>query len=152
MLEVKKMLRNLKKIYDSTLRIVFKMKSNVVFTPDFCKTGNERVYLILKTTVRLSHPAPMDLVLRKRLCLNIYKRQSITDRIRRRIVRSDWLTNTGVTYEVVSNIPKVYLLLLGHQFSYLGYESVISGVLQIENKINYSRLNLKFYLETYMKK
>uniref|UniRef100_A0A069DXT9 Putative kinesin-like protein n=1 Tax=Panstrongylus megistus TaxID=65343 RepID=A0A069DXT9_9HEMI len=68
--------------------------------------SNERVYLILKTTVRLSHPAPMDLVLRKRLCLNIYKRQSITDRIRRRIVRSDWLTNTGVTYEVVSNIPK----------------------------------------------
>uniref|UniRef100_A0A0A9YWA2 Kinesin-like protein KIF13A n=1 Tax=Lygus hesperus TaxID=30085 RepID=A0A0A9YWA2_LYGHE len=68
--------------------------------------GNERVYLILKTTVRLSHPAPMDLVLRKRLCLNIYKRQSITDRIRRRIVRTDWLTSTGVTYEVVSNIPK----------------------------------------------
>ncbi|BES87666.1 Kinesin protein 1B [Nesidiocoris tenuis] len=68
--------------------------------------SNERVYLILKTTVRLSHPAPMDLVLRKRLCLNIYKRQSITDRIRRRIVRSDWLSSSGVTYEVVSNIPK----------------------------------------------
>jgi len=68
--------------------------------------SNERVYLILKTTVRLSHPAPMDLVLRKRLSLNIYKRQSITDRIRKRIVRSDCLTHTGVTYEVVSNIPK----------------------------------------------
>ncbi|XP_024082800.1 kinesin-like protein KIF13A isoform X2 [Cimex lectularius] len=68
--------------------------------------SNERVYLILKTTVRLSHPAPMDLVLRKRLCINIYKRQSITDRIRRRIVRTDWLSKTGVTYEVVSNIPK----------------------------------------------
>ncbi|KPJ07331.1 Kinesin-like protein KIF13A [Papilio machaon] len=47
---------------------------------------NERVYLILKTTVRLSHPAPMDLVLRKRLALNIYKRQSLTDRIRKKIV------------------------------------------------------------------
>lgn len=68
--------------------------------------GNERVYLILRTTVRLSHPAPMDVVLRKRLCLNIYKRQSITDRIRRKIVRSDGLSATGVTYEVVSNIPK----------------------------------------------
>ncbi|XP_066905264.1 kinesin-like protein KIF13A isoform X5 [Halyomorpha halys] len=68
--------------------------------------GNERVYLILRTTVRLSHPAPMDVVLRKRLCLNIYKRQSITDRIRRKIVRSDGLSSTGVTYEVVSNIPK----------------------------------------------
>ncbi|KAL1139626.1 hypothetical protein AAG570_006606 [Ranatra chinensis] len=68
--------------------------------------SNERVYLILKTTVKLSHPAPMCLVLRKRLCLNIYKRQSITDRIRRKIVRADYLTSTGVTYEVVSNIPK----------------------------------------------
>lgn len=54
----------------------------------------------------------MDLVLRKRLSLNIYKRQSITDRIRKRIVRSDCLTQSGVTYEVVSNIPKVTLLPL----------------------------------------
>ncbi|XP_012274731.1 kinesin-like protein KIF13B isoform X2 [Orussus abietinus] len=68
--------------------------------------ANERVFLILKTTVRLSHPAPMDLVLRKRLALNIYKRQSITDRIFKRIVRTDCLSQTGVTYEVVSNIPK----------------------------------------------
>ncbi|XP_053609168.1 kinesin-like protein KIF13B isoform X3 [Plodia interpunctella] len=72
--------------------------------------ANERVYLILKVTVRLSHPAPMDLILRKRLALNIYKRQSLTDRIRKKIVsdiyRTDQLTQTGVTYEVVSNIPK----------------------------------------------
>ncbi|PNF28377.1 hypothetical protein B7P43_G17067 [Cryptotermes secundus] len=68
--------------------------------------ANERVYLILKTTVHLSHPATMDLVLRKRLSINIYKRQSITDRIRRKIVRSDCLNQCGVTYEVVSNIPK----------------------------------------------
>ncbi|KAK4871535.1 hypothetical protein RN001_015659 [Aquatica leii] len=67
---------------------------------------NHRVFLILKTVVRLSHPAPMDLVLRKRLALNIYKRQSFTDRIKRKIVRSDILTQSGVTYEVVSNIPK----------------------------------------------
>lgn len=48
----------------------------------------------------------MNLVLRKRLALNIYKRQSITDRIKRKIVRSDILSQTGVTYDVVSNIPK----------------------------------------------
>lgn len=70
-------------------------------------TANERVYLILKTTVRLSHPAPMDLILRKRLSLNIYKRQSITDRLIKKIVRSDVLAHTAVTYQVVSNIPKV---------------------------------------------
>ncbi|XP_053677042.1 kinesin-like protein KIF13A [Anopheles nili] len=69
---------------------------------------NERVYLILKTTVRLSHPAPMDLVLRKRLALNIYKRQSFTDRLKKlRIGRAESLSlQSGVTYEVVSNIPK----------------------------------------------
>ncbi|XP_044257426.1 kinesin-like protein KIF13A isoform X2 [Tribolium madens] len=66
----------------------------------------ERVYMILRITVRLSHPAQMDLVLRKRLSLNIYKRQSITDRIKRKIVRSDVITQCGVTYEVVSNVPK----------------------------------------------
>lgn len=67
------------------------------------------MYLILKTTVRLSHPAPMDLVLRKRVGLNIYKRQSIAERLK----KSKWLgrgenviTQSGVTYEVVSNIPK----------------------------------------------
>lgn len=48
----------------------------------------------------------MDLVLRKRLALNIYKRQSITDRIKRKIVRTDFIIQSGVTYEVVSNIPK----------------------------------------------
>ncbi|XP_063702581.1 kinesin-like protein KIF13B isoform X3 [Culicoides brevitarsis] len=70
--------------------------------------SSERVYLILKTTVRLSHPAPMDLVLRKRLAINIYKRQSFTDKLKKigRLGRFDTVMQTGVTYEVVSNIPK----------------------------------------------
>lgn len=83
--------------------------SHGFFINTFVWLANERVYLILKTTVRLSHPAPMDLVLRKRISLNIYKRQSITERLK----KSKWLgradlniTQTGVTYEVVSNIPK----------------------------------------------
>lgn len=81
----------------------------IIFILCMPRLANERVYLILKTTVRLSHPAPMDLVLRKRVGLNIYKRQSITERLR----KSKWLglgeeiiTQSGVTYEVVSNIPK----------------------------------------------
>lgn len=75
----------------------------------FLFAANERVYLILKTTVRLSHPAPMDLVLRKRISLNIYKRQSITDRLKKSkwLGRGDYaITQTGVTYELVSNVPK----------------------------------------------
>lgn len=67
--------------------------------------SNERVYLILKTTVRLSHPVPMDLVLRKRLAINIYKRQGFTDKLKK-LVRGPDLCQCGVTYEVVSNIPK----------------------------------------------
>lgn len=47
----------------------------------------------------------MELVLRKRLALNVYKRQSITERLRRKI-RGDLLQYCGVTYELVSNIPK----------------------------------------------
>jgi kinesin family member 13 len=70
--------------------------------------ANERVYLILKTTVRLSHPAPMDLVLRKRLALNIYKNKSFAEKLKKlRLGRSDNTTiQSGVTYEIVSNIPK----------------------------------------------
>lgn len=51
----------------------------------------------------------MDLVLRKRIGINIFKRQSIADRLK----KSKWLgggetilSQSGVTYEVVSNIPK----------------------------------------------
>lgn len=73
----------------------------------------------------------MDLILRKRLALNIYKRQSITDRIKRKIVRSDVLSQTGVTYEVVSNIPKASEELEDReslaQIAASGEDSVIDG-------------------------
>lgn len=36
---------------------------------------NERIYLIVKATVQLSHPASMELVLRKRIAVNIYNKQ-----------------------------------------------------------------------------
>ncbi|CAN8009162.1 unnamed protein product, partial [Ixodes pacificus] len=67
---------------------------------------NERVYLILKVSVRLSHPAVMDLILRKRFAINVYKKQSFTDKIRKRITRQDVYFASGVTYEIVASIPK----------------------------------------------
>nr|XP_045609913.1 kinesin-like protein KIF13A isoform X3 [Procambarus clarkii] len=68
---------------------------------------DERVYLIVKSVVRLSHPAPMDLVLRKRLAVNIYKKQSLTSKfVKSFIGSSNTLYETGIMYEVVSNIPK----------------------------------------------
>ncbi|KZS16304.1 Kinesin-like protein [Daphnia magna] len=68
--------------------------------------ANERVYLILKATVRLSHPSPMDLILRKRLAINIYKKQSLTSILKKKIGRVDSITSSGVMYEIVSNVPK----------------------------------------------
>ena len=50
--------------------------------------ANERIYLIVKVVVQLSHPATMELVLRKRVSINVYKRQSVTDKLIRRIGKS----------------------------------------------------------------
>ncbi|XP_019632740.1 PREDICTED: kinesin-like protein KIF13A isoform X8 [Branchiostoma belcheri] len=70
--------------------------------------SNERVYLITKVTVRLSHPASMELVLRKRICVNIYKKQGFMASLKKNldIGQKDMVTACGITYEVVSNIPK----------------------------------------------
>lgn len=48
----------------------------------------------------------MDLILRKRLAINIYKKQSITGKIFKRISRVDTLSASGITYEIVSCVPK----------------------------------------------
>ena len=56
--------------------------------------------------VRLSHPATMDLVLRKRVCFSVIKRQSLTEKIRKRLGQSSVCHSVSVLYEIVSNIPK----------------------------------------------
>lgn len=99
---------------------------------------NERIYLIIKATVQLSHPASMELVLRKRVAVNIYNKQvnksrigqltawtqcvilminivficflqSFTQSLKRRMSLKNTLYSCGVTYEIVSNIPKVQI-------------------------------------------
>uniref|UniRef100_A0A671W4U0 Kinesin family member 13A n=1 Tax=Sparus aurata TaxID=8175 RepID=A0A671W4U0_SPAAU len=67
---------------------------------------NERIYLIIKATVQLSHPASMELVLRKRIAVNIYNKQSFTQSLKRRMSLKNTLYSCGVTYDIVSNIPK----------------------------------------------
>ncbi|XP_017282022.1 kinesin-like protein KIF13A isoform X3 [Kryptolebias marmoratus] len=69
-------------------------------------SANERIYLIIKATVQLSHPASMELVLRKRIAVNIYNKQSFTQSLKRRMSLKNSLYSCGVTYEIVSNIPK----------------------------------------------
>ncbi|XP_053083935.1 kinesin-like protein KIF13A isoform X6 [Pangasianodon hypophthalmus] len=66
----------------------------------------ERIYLIIKATVQLSHPASMELVLRKRIAVNIYNKQSFTQSLKRRMSLRNMLHSCGVMYEIVSNIPK----------------------------------------------
>ncbi|XP_034084087.1 kinesin-like protein KIF13A isoform X3 [Gymnodraco acuticeps] len=67
---------------------------------------NERIYLIVKATVQLSHPASMELVLRKRIAVNIYNKQSFTQSLKRRMSLKNAIFACGVTYEIVSNVPK----------------------------------------------
>lgn len=67
--------------------------------------SHERVYLILKVIVRLASPIAMDLVLRKRISVKIYKKQSWKDSLLRKITK-DIITRSGVTYELVSHIPR----------------------------------------------
>ena len=66
----------------------------------------ERAYMIVKVVVRLSHPTPINLVLRKRVSFNIFKRQSLSERIRKKMGHSSGVECVGVVYEVVSSVPK----------------------------------------------
>ncbi|XP_071956300.1 kinesin-like protein KIF13A isoform X3 [Antedon mediterranea] len=67
---------------------------------------DERIYLIIKVIVQLSHPAMMELVLRKRICVNVYKKQSLASTLKRKISKVETHRSSGVTYEIVANIPK----------------------------------------------
>lgn len=51
--------------------------STVHECPQLSRVGSaeQRVYLTVRTVVQLSHPADMQLVLRKRICVNIAGRQ-----------------------------------------------------------------------------
>ncbi|XP_018605927.1 kinesin-like protein KIF13A isoform X7 [Scleropages formosus] len=117
---------------------------------------NERIYLIVKATVQLSHPACMELVVRKRIAVNIYnKQQSFTQSLKRRMSLKNVLYSCGVTYEIVSNIPKASeepeeretLALMaarseaeGAQDGETYIEKYTRGVLEVENILSLERL------------
>uniref|UniRef100_F6V993 Uncharacterized protein n=1 Tax=Ciona intestinalis TaxID=7719 RepID=F6V993_CIOIN len=67
--------------------------------------SGERVYIIVKVHLRLSHPVEMDLVLRKRLCVAIYRQKGFTASIMRKMQGRQPLLTSGVVYEIASNIP-----------------------------------------------
>uniref|UniRef100_A0A671W3G4 Kinesin family member 13A n=1 Tax=Sparus aurata TaxID=8175 RepID=A0A671W3G4_SPAAU len=113
---------------------------------------NERIYLIIKATVQLSHPASMELVLRKRIAVNIYNKQSFTQSLKRRMSLKNTLYSCGVTYDIVSNIPKVQperetLALMAArgdseetQDGETYIEKYTRGVLEVENILSLEKL------------
>ncbi|XP_073422193.1 kinesin-like protein KIF13A isoform X2 [Dendrobates tinctorius] len=116
---------------------------------------NERIYVIVKITVQLSHPAAMELVLRKRIAVNVYNKQSFTQSLKRRMSTKNILYSSGVSYEIVSNIPKATeeaedretLALMAARSEYEAtsdgetyIEKYTRGVLQVENILSLERL------------
>uniref|UniRef100_A0A8C1VG60 Kinesin family member 13Bb n=1 Tax=Cyprinus carpio TaxID=7962 RepID=A0A8C1VG60_CYPCA len=68
---------------------------------------DHRIYLTVRTIVLLSHPAQMQLVLRKRICVNLTGRQGFAQSLLRRMSHRSSVHSCGVTFEIVSNIPGV---------------------------------------------
>ncbi|XP_022651963.1 kinesin-like protein KIF13A isoform X2 [Varroa jacobsoni] len=89
-------------------RVVVAWDSSIHDSPllNAATSSQDRIYLILKAKVRLSHPVSVDIILRKRFAINVYKRQTFTEKLRKRISGAPTLYRSGVTYEIVGSIPK----------------------------------------------
>ncbi|XP_063298079.1 kinesin-like protein KIF13B [Pelobates fuscus] len=96
------------KHHDSEVKVEASWDCTVHNCPQLSKgsSADERVFLIVRVTVQLSHPAEMQLVLRKRICVNVYNRQGFAQNFLRRMSHRSNITNCGVTVEVVSNVPE----------------------------------------------
>ncbi|CAG9532229.1 unnamed protein product [Cercopithifilaria johnstoni] len=71
--------------------------------------GCDHVYAIVKVAVRLLHPCEIDIILRKRICIHVYKKTGLTERLIKKLVGSDSITGTSVYYDLVAHIPKSLL-------------------------------------------
>ncbi|XP_062857774.1 kinesin-like protein KIF13B isoform X2 [Trichomycterus rosablanca] len=63
------------------------------------------VYLTVRVAVLLSHPAQMQLILRKRICVNLAARQGFAKSLLKRISQRSNIPGCGVTFEIISNVP-----------------------------------------------
>jgi kinesin family protein 13 len=70
----------------------------------------ERLFLTVRVTVRIRDPLPLDLMLRKRICFSVYKRQSFVSRFKKTLGYSagHLLKGLGVTYELVGSVPMTF--------------------------------------------
>ncbi|XP_058254155.1 kinesin-like protein KIF13B isoform X3 [Hemibagrus wyckioides] len=95
------------KHHDGEVKAEASWDSTVHECPQLSRGGaaDQRVYLIIRTVVQLSHPAEMQLVLRKRICVNLTGRQGFAQNFLKRMSTRSTVPGCGVTFEVVSNIP-----------------------------------------------
>ncbi|XP_077941015.1 kinesin-like protein KIF13B isoform X4 [Gasterosteus aculeatus] len=97
------------KHYDGEVKAEASWDSTVHESPQLSRGGawpEHRVYLTVRVVVQLSHPADMQLVLRKRICVNVNPgRQGFAHNFLRRMSTRSTIPGCGVTFEVVSNIP-----------------------------------------------
>ncbi|XP_034427432.1 kinesin-like protein KIF13B isoform X2 [Hippoglossus hippoglossus] len=97
------------KHYDAEVKAEASWDSTIHECPQLSRGGawpEQRVYLTIRVMVQLSHPADMQLVLRKRICVNVNPgRQGFAHNFLRRMSTRSTIPGCGVTFEVVSNIP-----------------------------------------------
>uniref|UniRef100_A0AAV2LQU4 Kinesin-like protein KIF13B n=1 Tax=Knipowitschia caucasica TaxID=637954 RepID=A0AAV2LQU4_KNICA len=97
------------KHYDGEVKAEASWDSTVHECPQLSRGGawpEQRVYLTVRVVVQLSHPADMQLVLRKRICVNVNPgRQGFAHNFLKRMSARSTIPGCGLTFEVVSNIP-----------------------------------------------
>ncbi|KAM7368249.1 hypothetical protein PAMP_014489 [Pampus punctatissimus] len=95
------------KHYDPEVKVEASWDSTVHECPQLSRvaSADQRVYLTVRALVQLSHPAHMQLVLRKRICVNITGRQGFAQSLLKRMSQRSTIPGCGVTFEIVSNIP-----------------------------------------------
>ncbi|XP_062520862.1 kinesin-like protein KIF13A isoform X2 [Corticium candelabrum] len=71
-------------------------------------SDKDRIYMVLKVTVQMSHPVSCQLVLRKRICMKIYKKSGfgLGTTILKKIGKLDKRSRCGIVYEIAAGIPK----------------------------------------------
>uniref|UniRef100_H0UWW4 Kinesin family member 13B n=1 Tax=Cavia porcellus TaxID=10141 RepID=H0UWW4_CAVPO len=96
------------KHHDGEARAEASWDSAVHSCPQLSKgtPADERVFLIVRVTVQLSHPADMQLVLRKRICVQVHSRQGFAQSLLKKMSHRSSIPGCGVTFEIVSNIPE----------------------------------------------
>ncbi|XP_056284263.1 kinesin-like protein KIF13B isoform X2 [Pseudoliparis swirei] len=98
---------HLVKHYDPEVKAEASWDSTVHECPHLSRvsSADQRVYLTVSAVVQLSHPAHMQLVLRKRVCVNVTGRQGFAQSLLKRMSQRSTIPGCGVTFEIVSNIP-----------------------------------------------